>query len=137
MDLTTDDTDYVDAMRTLVAVQAKINSQGPRSEYLLRRAIVLLALKDPLPAGSDAEEVYTRHPENTEALYVRGQAYLMLAITDREVLHPGGEHYKENQIPPKAALLKQAHRAFNGVIARNPNDQDAKDSLEIVKKAMA
>jgi tetratricopeptide (TPR) repeat protein len=131
-----EDLDYVGSFQALAMANLAIRRDGPSVERLLAKALMERGVGNHGACLGAVQRARELDAGNAEVHYQLGLAYFFLALARAEAVPVGP---RPTDLPPEgiADLLGLAAKAFDRVLAINPDDQDAAADLAAIAEALA
>ncbi len=129
------DLDYVESFQGLSKVNLELRRLGPSAERLLRRAQLERAVGNHAASLAACQDALILEPANGEMHYQVGIAQLYLALAKANVL-PVGPRASELPDDSLSVLLGRAADSFGKALSMNPNDEDAREDLQVLQQVL-
>lgn len=129
------DLDYVESFQALSRLNLELRRLGPSAERLLRRAHLERAVGNHAASLAATQDALILEPANAETHYQVGVAHLYLAFAKADLL-PVGPRAPTLPAESVAVLLGRAVDSFAKALEHNPNDEDAREDILVLRKVL-
>lgn len=129
------DVDYVESFQALQTVNLEMRRSGPTAQRLLRKGLLEMEVGNYSAGLSAARDAAVLEPDNDEAHYMVGRAYVFLALAKADGIALGPS-LRLTPGETTTSLVANAADAFRRVASLNPDDQEALRDVEVLEELM-